>query len=236
MNRLASRLAFALGLLALARPAAAEPPNTLSPAEQAAGWRLLFDGTSLTGWRSLKSPAPGAGWKVIDGAIVRTAESGDLVTADAFGDFDLSIEWKVEEATNSGILYRVDLGSDRTYESGPEYQILDNVKGGDRFQPSHRAGALYDLVAPPQDFTRPVGQWNLTRIRVRGWHVEHWLNGHKIVDVDLGTPEGRAMIAASKFRQWPQFATFRRGHIALQDHDHRVAFRDLRILELAPGS
>jgi hypothetical protein len=184
----------------------------------------------------MTTPAPGAGWKVIDGAIVRTAPSGDLLTTGTFGDFDLLVDWKVEEATNSGILYRINLGYPHSYHTGPEYQILDNQKGGDRFNPKHRAGALYDLVAPPHDCTRPVGAWNQTRIRVRGWHIEHWLNGEKIVDTDLSTPEGRALIAGSKFKQWPAFATFATGHIALQDHDHSVSFRNLRIRELPPGS
>ena len=235
MNSATRLLGLALPLLLLAAAARADD-NQLSASEQAAGYHLLFDGTTLKGWRSMASETPGAGWKVIDGAIVRTGQSGDLLTAGTYGDFDLLIDWKVEEATNSGILYRINLGYPHTYHTGPEYQILDNIKGGDRFNPKHLAGALYDLVAPPHDFTHPVGQWNQTRIRVRGWHVEHWLNGEKIVDTDLSTPEGRALIAGSKFKQWPAFATFATGHIALQDHDNSVSFRNIRILELPPGS
>jgi hypothetical protein len=215
------------------RAALAADVNVLTDAERAQGWRLLFDGNSLAGWRSLKAPEPGAGWKVVDGAIVRTARSGDLLTADEFGDFELSIEWKVEDATNSGILYRVSLGDAETYYSGPEYQLLDNVKGGDRFDPKHVCGALYDLVAPPKDFTHAVGDWNETRIVVRGWHIEHWLNGEKIVDTDLSTPEGRDLIAHSKFGVMPHFAAFARGHIALQDHDNSVSFRNIKIRDLS---
>jgi hypothetical protein len=227
-------LAAALVFISLAgRPACAADMNTLTDAERAQGWRLLFDGKSLAGWRSMKGPEPGSGWAVIDGAIVRTGKSGDLLTADEFGDFDLTIDWKVEEATNSGILYRVAIGAPQTYHTGPEYQILDNVNGGDRFKPNHLAGSLYDLVAPPKDYTRPVGSWNETRIVVRGWHVEHWLNGEKIVDTDLGTPEGRALIAQSKFKAWPLFATFARGHIALQDHDNSVSFRNIKIRDIS---
>jgi hypothetical protein len=219
-------------LLVPASLAVASDDNTLTGAEQAAGWRLLFDGSSLTGWRSLAAPAPGSGWKAADGAIVRTARSGDLLTVDEFGDFELSIDWKVEDATNSGILYRVSLGEDHTYFTGPEYQILDNIKGGDRFDPKHLAGALYDLVAPPRDFTHPVGSWNTTRIVVRGWHIEHWLNGEKIVDVDLSSPEGRLLKMHSKFSAMPHFAEYARGHIALQDHDNMVAFRNIKIRDL----
>jgi hypothetical protein len=228
------RPGLVLSVLLLVAPAAhASDDNTLSAAERDAGWRLLFDGTSLTGWRSLAGSQPGAGWKAEDGAIVRTSKSGDLLTADEFGDFELSIDWKVEDATNSGILYRVALGESQTYYTGPEYQLLDNIKGGDRVDPKHRAGALYDLVAPPRDLTLPVGSWNHTRIVVRGWHIEHWLNGEKIVDVDLASAEGAALKAHSKFKAMPHFATFARGHIALQDHDGMVAFRNIKIRDLA---
>lgn len=231
---LSTRLALPAFLI-LSLAVHASDDNALNDAERAAGWRLLFDGSSLSGWRSLASAEPGAGWKVIDGAIVRTARSGDLVTTGEFGDFELSIEWKVEDATNSGILYRVSLGESQTYFTGPEYQILDNIKGGDRFNPKHLAGALYDLVAPPGDFTHPVGSWNQTRIVVRGWHIEHWLNGEKIVDVDLESPEGRVLRMHSKFNAMPHFAEFSRGHIALQDHDNMVAFRNIKIRDLPGG-
>jgi hypothetical protein len=220
-------------LLIAAHAARASDDNAITDSERAAGWHLLFDGVSLSGWRSLASPRPGAGWKALDGAIVRTAKSGDLLTSEEYGDFELSIDWKVEEATNSGILYRVALGEDQTYYTGPEYQLLDDIKGGDRFDPKHRAGALYDLVAPPRDLTRPVGSWNHTRIVVRGWHIEHWLNGEKIVDVDLASPEGAALRMHSKFGAMPHFATFARGHIALQDHDGMVAFRNIKIRGLS---
>ncbi|HWA86974.1 MAG TPA: DUF1080 domain-containing protein [Opitutus sp.] len=207
---------------------------SLTAAETTAGWKSLFDGTSLEGWRSLKSGTPGAGWKVEDGAIVLEAKSGagDLVTKAEFGDFELTLEWKVAEATNSGIIYRVGLGEDHTYTTGPEYQVLDNVKGEDNHPASHTAAALYDLVAPPADYTKPVGEWNSARIRVRGWHIEQWLNGHKTVDIDLASPEGKAEIAKSKFATWPKFASLSRGHIALQDHGHAVSYRKIKIRSL----
>jgi hypothetical protein len=219
--------------LIFARSAGASEDNAITDSERAAGWRLLFDGSSLSGWRSLAGTQPGAGWKVVDGAIVRTAKSGDLLSVDEFGDFELSIDWKVEDATNSGILYRVSLTEGQTYFTGPEYQILDNIRGGDRFNPKHLAGALYDLVAPSADFTRAVGSWNHTRIAVRGWRIEHWLNGEKIVDLDLSGAEGRVLRMHSKFNAMPHFATFARGHIALQDHDGMVAFRNIMIRDLA---
>jgi len=195
-------------------------------------WRELFDGKSLSGWRSLQSEQPGEGWKVRDGAIVLEGKAGDLVSVEAFGDFELSFEWKVSEAANSGVIYRVGLGEKNTFLTGPEYQVLDNEKGSDNKPPSHTAAGLYDLVAPPRDFTRPVGEWNEGRIRVRGWRIEHWLNGEKTVDVDLASAEGKELIARSKFKGWEKFATLSRGHIALQDHGNRVWFRAARVREL----
>ncbi len=223
---------FWLLLIIVAPVLRSEPTNTLSAEERAAGWKMLFDGTSLAGWRSLKTEAPGAGWKVVDGALTTPGKAGDLVTAGEFGDFELKAEWKVAEGSNSGIIYRVGLDENATYRTGPEYQVLDNVKAEDNKQPNHLAAALYDLVAPPKDFTKPVGEWNSARIVVRGWHVEHWLNGQKTVDVDLASPEGNALIAGSKFKTMPKFATLLRGHIALQDHGDVVSFRNVKLLEL----
>jgi hypothetical protein len=234
MNKPLICFGLTLASLVLAAPiAGAEDANTLTDAEHADGWRLLFDGRSLSGWRGLNSTEPGSGWTVTDGAIVRTAKSGDLLTVGEFGDFELSIEWKIETATNSGILYRVQLGQSQTYLTGPEYQILDNVQGGDRHNPKHLAGALYDLVAPPKDYTSPIGSWNQTRIVVRGWHIEHWLNGEKIVDIDLNGTEGRMLKMHSKFNAMPLFATYPVGHIALQDHDNQVSFRNIKIRRLS---
>lgn len=210
----------------------ASDPNRLSAAEERAGWRLLFDGHSLEGWRGFEREAPGSGWQVDDGALVLRGKAGDLVTRNAFGDFELRLQWKVTIAANSGVIYRVGLGERRTYTTGPEYQVLDNLKARDNHPASHRAGALYDLQGVEEDATRPVGEWNDARIVVRGWHVQHWLNGRKIVDVDLASPEGRALIAESKFDGWPKFASLRRGHIALQDHGDVVSFRAIKIREL----
>lgn len=230
MNKI-SRLAWLSFLLALPL-VRGESANHLSSDESAGGWKLLFDGSSLAGWRSLKSETPGAGWKVVDGVLTTPGKAGDLVTAGEFGDFELSAEWKVAEGSNSGIIYRVGLGEDATWRTGPEYQVLDNVKAEDNKLPSHLAASLYDLVAAPGDFTKPVGEWNSARIVVRGWHVEHWLNGHKTVDVDLASPEGKALVAASKFKSMPKFATLLSGHIALQDHGDAVSYRNVKIREV----
>ena len=233
MNKNLTCASLLLSALMLAAPGArASEPNTLSDSEESGGWRLLFDGHSLAGWRSLADPDPGAGWKAVDGCIVRTARSGDLLTTDDFGDFELTFEWKVVAGTNSGVLYRVSLSEARTYFTGPEYQILDNTGADDRHDPKHQAGALYDLAAPPKDFTHRVGAWNQARIVVKGWHIQHWLNGEKVVDVDLDSPQGRALKAHSKFSSMSSFAAYLHGHIALQDEANEVSYRNIKIREL----
>lgn len=218
--------------LLIASVASAAESNTLTAAERSEGWRMLFDGKTLAGWRSYKTDAPGEGWRVKEGVLVLDGKSGDLVTQDAFGDFELSFDWKVTEAANSGVIYRVGLGERASYVTGPEYQILDNEKATDNKLQDHLAGSLYDLALESNARTKPVGKWNSGRIRVKGWHVQHWLNGEKVVDVDLASAEGKALIKASKFKDWAKFASLSRGHIALQEHGHEVSFRAIKIREL----
>jgi len=150
----------------------------------------------------------------------------------------LSLEWKLATGTNSGIIYRCDLLGPQTYHTGPEYQILERglyeslLAKGDVHGPVQKTGALYDLVPPAQDVEKPNGEWNVTRIVVRGWRIEHWLNGVKIVEADLASAAGRELIAGSKFKTMPKFATLARGHLALQDHDETVSFRNVKLREL----
>jgi hypothetical protein len=229
------KLPIALTALALCvAPLFAADPNALSAQEQAAGWKSLFDGKTLTGWRGYKTEAIGAGWKAQDGAIVLTqGKAGDLVTIGEFGDFELVWEWKISEGGNSGVIYRVGLGESASYRTGPEYQVLDNQKAEDNKLGNHLAGSLYDLAKEaPRNLPKPVGEWNSSRLVVRGWKVEHWLNGTQIIAIDLASPEGKAAIAKSKFKDWPKFASLLRGHIALQDHGHLVSYRAIKIREL----
>jgi hypothetical protein len=225
---------LALTLALLASPLFAAEPNSLTAKEKSDGWKLLFDGKTLNGWRGYKTTEVGAGWKVQDGALVLTApKAGDLLTAQEYADFELSFEWKISEGGNSGVIYRAGLGESAPYRFGPEYQVLDNAKAKDNKLGNHLAGSLYDMGPEvPRDLPKPVGQWNQSRIIVKGWKVEHWLNGKKLVAADLASPEGKAMIAASKFKDWPKFASLSKGHIALQDHGDVVSFRALKIREL----
>lgn len=229
------KLPVALTALALfVAPLFAADPNSLSAQEQAAGWKLLFDGKTMNGWRGYKTEAIGAGWKVQDGALVLTqGKSGDLMTIGEFGDFELSFEWKISEGGNSGVIYRVGLGESASYRTGPEYQVLDNEKAADNKLGNHLAGSLYDIGGDTaRTLTKAVGEWNTSRLVVRGWKVEHWLNGTKVIALDLASAEGKAAIAKSKFKDWPKFASLLRGHIALQDHGNVVSYRAIKIRDL----
>ncbi len=210
--------------------AVADADDSHTPAPASGDWKLLFNGENLDGWRGFKSVVPGDGWKIMNGELTMRGRAGDLISVEEFGDFELSLEWKVGKGSNSGIIYRVGMNEAATYETGPEYQLLDNVNSKEN-DGLHSAGAMYDVVAPLNDYTRPTGEWNETRIVVRGWKIEHWLNGQKIVDIDLASPEGRQLVSKSKFRLMPKFATLSRGHIALQDHGDLVSFRRIKIRE-----
>lgn len=200
--------------------------------ESAGEWRVLFDGVSLDPWRGFRRGAVPAGWRVVDGAITRVGRAGDLITRDVFADFELTLEWMVEEGGNSGIMYRVTEDAAETYQTGPEMQVLDDAGHRDGASRLTSAGAVYGLYPAPAGVVRPAGEWNAARIVVRGSHVEHWLNGVEVAAYELGSPEWEARVAASKFRRWPGYGRARAGHIALQDHGDRVAYRNIRIRTL----
>lgn len=227
---------LALSACSLAPPAAeTAAPNALTATERAAGWKMLFNGTDLTGWRGYKKDAPGAAWKVEDGAIALTAGgAGDLMTIAEYGPFELSLEWKISPKGNSGVIYLVRELADapNTYNTGPEMQVLDNDGHADGKFPSHRAGALYDIEVPPDGAVKPVGEWNEARIVFTGSRIEHWLNGRKVAESSYGDAAWKAKVAASKFRTMPGFGTFASGHIALQDHGDKVWYRNIKLRSL----
>jgi hypothetical protein len=226
-------LALGLCLAVLATGALAqEAPNTLSAAEKSAGWKLLFDGKTTNGWRSFKQPTiVGPGWKVVDGVLspVDAKASKDLVTKAKYENFELTFDWRISKLGNSGVMYHVlDVG-DETYESGPEYQLLDNAHGE---PPLEQAAGLFALYAPYMDMTKPVGEFNAAKIVVDHGKVQHWLNGMMVAEYDINSADFKAHVAASKFKRWPQFATGQTGFIVLQDHGDDVAFRSIKIREL----
>ncbi len=205
------------------------PMNTLTEQERAAGWRLLFDGRTTGGWRGFKKPDMPAGWQAIDGALTRVASAGDIVTTDEFASFELAFEWRIAPGGNSGVFFHVTEDVEAVWHSGPEYQILDNVAHKDGLTPETSAGSDYALHAPSRDATKAPGSWNQGRIVVRGSHVEHWLNGEKIVEYVLGSPEWAARVAKSKFKAYPGFGRAPKGRIAIQDHGDTVAYRNIKI-------
>ena len=222
-------LALALAFATMAGMAHAAD-NALTAAERQAGWKLLFDGKSLEAWRGFKAEAPDAGWRIEDGAFGPDPKaSRDLLSRDQFGSFELSFDWKISPKGNSGVMYHVTEAGGETYHSGPEYQVLDNSRGE---RPLQRAGALYDLYAPTEDATKPVGEFNQSRLIVNGSKVEHWLNGKKVAAYDLSSPEFKAKVAASKFKAWPEFAASPSGHIAIQNHGDPVWYRNVKVRAL----
>jgi len=201
--------------------------------QAAGGWRMLFDGSSLDAWRGFKTDTVPAGWRIVDGALSKDSEVGDLVSRDQFGDFELELEWRIGEAGNSGIFYRGTEEYTRIHWSAPEYQLLDDIKGADNKTRLTCAGAAYALYPSPAGHLKSVGEWNHTRILARGAHVEHWLNSAKLLEFELGSADWNAKVAASKFNKWPNFGKSPRGHLALQgDHAGALAFRTIRIREL----
>ena len=231
MTRTLFIAAFAVAITATLH--AADTPNTLTNQERAEGWKLLFDGTTTTGWRGYKKDVAPEGWQVVDGAIALTGKSvGDLITADEYENFEFAFEWKISPNGNSGVFYLVQEKPElkSTYNSGPEYQVLDNEghpdakNGPDRF-----AGANYALQAPTRSATKPVGGWNQSRIVKNGAHVEHWLNGERVVEYELWSDAWKAQVAKSKFNAMPAYGAAKKGYLALQDHGNPVSFRSLKI-------
>lgn len=217
--------------------------NTLTPAEKAAGWRLLWDGGTTDGWRSAKSEEfPKAGWEVEDDMLViresgggEAAKAGDIITREKFSDFELLVDFKITPGANSGIKIFVDPGLNRGEGSsiGPEFQILDDQRHPDAKlgkDGNRTIGSLYDLIAAPGDKkVAPVGEWNQARILSKGNEVTFWLNGVKTVGFVRGDDAWRERVAGSKYKVWPAFGELKEGHILLQDHGNTVYYRNIKV-------
>jgi hypothetical protein len=210
--------------------------DMLSDAEKAAGWELLLDGNApvgLKGYKLTKFPG-GKVWEADKGELHHAAGGGggDLSTIKEYGDFEFVCDWKVAPGGNSGIIYRVTEDHDYCWQTGREMQILDNDKHADGRKPKTRAGTMYDMFPCAAEVCRPAGEWNHARVVCKGTHIEHWLNGIKVVDVDTAGEDYKKALAASKFTSMPDYGTKMKGHICLQDHGDEVWFRDIKVREI----
>jgi len=208
--------------------------NTLTAAEQAAGWKLLFDGKSTDAWRGYRGKEfPSAGWAV-DGDALKTASGGgDIITKAQYGDFELQLEWKASPKANSGIIYRCTEQHDASWQTGPEFQILEDSTYGAAATDMHSAGALYDLAAPaPEKLLKPAGEWNHGRIIWDDARIQHYVNGMKVVDVRTDGEDWKSRIAGSKFGAYEGFGVQPKGHIAIQDHGDTLWYRNIKVRDL----
>jgi hypothetical protein len=217
------------GIVAIRQSTVSSAIPSPQSAMTSAPWRQL----TAADWRGYKNTPVPAGWRFDNGSISKSSPVGDLVSKDEFGDFELELDWKIGEAGNSGIFYRGTEEYEHIYWSAPEYQLLDDIKASDNKTRLTCAGAAYAILPSPAGHLTPVGDWNTARIIARGPHIEHWLNGVKLLEYELGSADWQTRVKASKFKDWPNYGRATRGHIGLQgDHAGSLGFRNIRIREL----
>ena len=209
--------------------------NQLTSEEKAAGWKLLFNGKSLDGWRQCgKQTPPGEGWKVEDGLLHKLAKvrGGDIITTNTFENFEFFWEWRIAKGGNNGVKYLVT--EQRTGAPGHEYQLIDDTGHSDsKLGPKRQTASFYDVLPPMENKPlQPVGEWNSSRVLIKGNHVEHWLNGSKVLAYELGSDEVKKGVAASKFKTAAKFGEKISGHLMLTDHQDEAWFRNVMIREL----
>lgn len=210
--------------------------NVLSKKEIKQGWKLLFDGESVDNWKRYNGGEV-TGWKIIDGILhnsgIGSDHGGDIITKKEFQNFELYLEWKIAPESNSGIFFHVQEGVvNYMSQSGPEYQLIDDNGWPTKLKDSQYSGANYDMHAPEGAKVVPLDEWNKTRIIVRGPHVEHWLNGDKVVEYELWTDEWYNLKDQSKWSDNPNYGAAKTGHIGLQDHGGLTMFRNIKIREI----
>lgn len=209
-----------------ARPSAAPRTDSIP-------WESIFDGRTLSGWHGFRTPGRvPAGWKVVEGTITRVGAGGDLVTDRTYANFELELEWQIEESGNGGVLYRIDPTADTPARSSPEYQLLDDAGHPDGGNPLTSSGSAYGVVAVGGLVPKPAGLWNTLRLVVNGNRVEHWYNGARATTYELGSPAWEGLWRTSRFGDVPAYGRTQRGFIGLRDEGTRVAFRNIRIREL----
>jgi len=217
--------------------------NKLTFSEEDWGWELLWDGETTEGWRGAKlEDFPESGWEISDGVLTvsesggeESRAGGDIVTLDTYSDFELRVDFKLTPGANSGIKYFVDTELNKAEGSaiGLEYQLLDDELHPDAKLGNHEGsrtlGSLYDLIKAENKNSNPIGEWNHARIVSSGNHVEHWLNGRRLLQYERNTPEFNQLVQESKYKVWPGFGTWEEGYLLLQDHGNRVSFRNIKI-------
>lgn len=228
-------------LLLLSSTGAIAKDNSLSEAELAEGWELLFDGENMSQWRNFKRDDLSDRWVIDSGTMKLLGKGGgDILTRKSYRNFDLRLEWQISEAGNSGIFILADEEGAHIYSHAPEIQILDNERHSDNKLDSHRSGSLYDMVASHPSSHKPAGEWNQVRILFRDGFLQVWQNDVKTVNITLGDSTWNTLFEASKFsgglssffNDFEGFAEAKSGHIGLQDHSDPVAFKNLKIREL----
>jgi hypothetical protein len=212
--------------------------NTLTKAEKAAGWQLLFDGTTKNGWHVYNKKSDGSAWKVVDGTLFfdpsEKAGKGDIVSDGEYENFHLKLEWKLEAGGNSGLIFlaQEDPKYRYAYYTGPEMQMIDNNAHPDAKNIKHRSGDLYDLISAKPENTTPIGEWNKIEVIANRSKLQLIVNGTTVVSTTMWDDNWRDLISKSKFKTLKDFGTFRKGRFDLQDHGNKVWFRNIKIKNL----
>ncbi len=212
--------------------------NKLTNAEKKEGWKLLFDGKTKTGWRTYQNKGADS-WSVNDGTLHSKGSSanygeinGDLITESEFENFELSVDWKISPKGNSGILYMVKEDTIPSYESGPEYQIIDDKNFPEKLEDWQKTAADYAMYTAPTAAPKEAGQWNHAHIVINKNHVEHWLNGKKVVEYELYSDDWQKRKMSGKWKDYPMYGLTKKGHIELQNHGSEAWFKNIKIKEL----
>jgi hypothetical protein len=214
--------------------------NSLSKKEKKQGWQLLFDGQTLNGWKGFNSDQVFSCWSVVDGELICKGEggsetAGDIITVSEYGSFELSLDWSISKAGNSGIFYHVLEGKKylAAYETAPEYQLIDDLGWPDKLEEWQQTGADYAMTPAVKDKKlMPAGEWNNSRIIYNKGHVEYWLNGMKVVEFEAYSPEWEKLRSSGKWKEYPDYAISKTGHIGLQNHGSGVKFRNIKVRKL----
>lgn len=219
-------------------PAVTTAAAQLTDEQKANGWRLLFDGQTTNGWEFFKD-LPNDSWEVSDGtlhckAFVDGVENkrSDIMTTEEFENFELAFDWKITPQGNSGVMFRVTEENPQPYHSGPEYQVLDDEGYPGDPKANQLSGGSYDMYEVPTAKPNALGEWNQSKLVVNGNHVEHWLNGTKVLEYEIGSDDWKKRKAASKWKDVPTYSMSKKGHIDIQDHNHEVWYKNIMIKTL----